>query len=113
VLGAALALRDLVRERSGLSEEDDSTLIGKALAAPVHALFLRICRRRPAKNVQRGMLHLAQGIAARVRNVLTHENIELEPAEAMEMVEIISRIVRDVMAAPREDAHGWMPPRPT
>jgi hypothetical protein len=46
VLKATLAMRDLVRSKSGLAEQDDSTLIGKALGGKTHASSLQIWKRR-------------------------------------------------------------------
>jgi hypothetical protein len=51
------------------------------------------------RNIQRGTVHLAQGIIARLRNPLTHEDLELVPNEALEMVGLISRVARDVESA--------------
>ena len=43
-------------------------------------------------------MYLAQGIVARLRNPLTHEIVELDYGEAVEMLAIISRVARDVDA---------------
>jgi hypothetical protein len=48
--------------------------------------------------MREGTAHLALGIVARLRNVLSHEKVEVPAHEAMEMVAMISRVVRDVEA---------------
>ena len=106
VLKAALALRDLVREKSGLKESDDSTMMGKALGAKSPLIVVADLDTETGRSVQRGTVHLAQGILARLRNPLTHEDVELEPHEALEMVALISRVVRDVDAGHRAAAES-------
>jgi uncharacterized protein (TIGR02391 family) len=103
VLDAAMALRDLVRETSGLADADDSTLMGKAFSQPDPRIVVADLKTETGKNIQRGTMLLAQGIVARLRNPLVHEKVEPDPAEAMEMVALISRVVRDVEAAKRPD----------
>lgn len=98
VLDAALALRDLVRKRSGLATHDGDVLFGKALGGKEPPLVVADLSTETGRNIQRGTLLLAQGVWARMRNVLAHENVELDPTEAMEMVAIISRVVRDIAA---------------
>lgn len=98
VLDAALALRDLVREKSGLSETNDRTLMGKALAGKNPRIVVSDAPGDQGVNMREGTAQLALGIVARLRNVLTHEKVEVPAHEAMEMVAIISRVVRDVEA---------------
>ena len=100
VLDAMLALRDIVRQRSGLTDFDDSTLMGKAFGHKDPKIVLADLTTETGRNIQRGTGFLAQGLIARVRNVLTHEKVELDPAEAMEMVGLVSRVARDIEAAP-------------
>src|ERR1700683_542037 len=96
VLDAALALRDLVREKSGLSETNDRTLVSKALAGKNPRIVISDAPGDQGTSMREGTAHLALGIVARLRNVLTHENVELPAHEAMEMVAMISRVVRDI-----------------
>lgn len=98
VLDAALALRDLVREKSGLSETNDRTLISQALASKNPRIVVSDAPGDQGTNMREGTAYLALGIVARLRNVLTHENVEVPAHEAMEMVAMISRVVRDVEA---------------
>jgi uncharacterized protein (TIGR02391 family) len=96
VLDAALALRDFVREESGLLETNDRTLISKALAGKHPRIVVSDAAGGQGTNMREGTAYLALGIFARLRNVLTHEKLEIEPHEAMEMVGLISRVARDV-----------------
>jgi hypothetical protein len=84
VVDAALALRDLVREKSGLSETNDRTLISKALAGKNPRIVASDARGDQGANMREGTAYLALGIVARLRNVLTHENVEVPAHEAME-----------------------------
>jgi uncharacterized protein (TIGR02391 family) len=98
VLDAALALRDLVREKSGLSETNDRTLISRALAGKNPRILVSDSPGDQGVNMREGTAYLALGIVARLRNVLTNEKVEVPAHEAMEMVAMISRVVRDVEA---------------
>lgn len=96
VLAAFYAFRDLVRERSGLNDEDDSTLMGKAFGGKSPALVIADRKGDTGRNRQRGMAHLSQGLIAFVRNPLTHNTREVEPITAMRMVGIVDLLVRCV-----------------
>ncbi len=99
VLKAVLALRNLVREKSGLSEPDDHALMGKAFRGNDPLIVVADLTTESGKNIQRGTMYLAQGIVARVRNPLSHEDDELDPVDAMEIAALISRVVREVDGA--------------
>lgn len=94
VLDAGLALRDVVRAKSGLSEENDSTLMGKAFGAKPPAIIVADLTGLTGLNVQRGIAHLAEAIVAAVRNRLTHESSEIPIPEAMEMLAMMSHVLR-------------------
>ncbi len=102
VLAAILAYRDLVRERSGLSsEENDSTLMGKAFGGkPTPALVIADLGTETGRNRQRGMVQLSEGLLAFIRNPLTHDASEIEPQTAMRMIALIDMLLRQVDAAP-------------
>jgi uncharacterized protein (TIGR02391 family) len=101
ILKAVHALRKAVRDKSGLSDSDDSTLMGKALGGKDPHLRVADLSTETGQSIQRGTAHLAQGIVARVRNPLTHDDDELDPVDAMELAALISRVVRDVEAGKR------------
>jgi uncharacterized protein (TIGR02391 family) len=97
VLAASLSYRDLVRRRSGLSEENDSTLMGKAFGGkPMPALVVADLGTEDGKNVQRGMAHLSEGLLAFVRNPLTHNAAEIDSVAAMRMIALVDMLVRAV-----------------
>jgi uncharacterized protein (TIGR02391 family) len=96
VFDATLALRDLVREKSGLGDSDDSTLMGKALGGEHPKIVVADLSTETGRNIQRGTAYLAQGVLARLRNVLAHEKVELDSIEALEMVGLVSRVARDI-----------------
>lgn len=62
---------------------------------PLGAPALTQDRAETGKNIERSTGHLAQGIVARLRSVLAHEKVELDPVEAMETVALVSRVGRD------------------
>jgi uncharacterized protein (TIGR02391 family) len=99
ILKAVLALRNLVRDKSGLSEPDEHTLMGKAFRGEEPPIAVGDLNTETGKNMQRGTMYLAQGIVARVRNPLAHEDDELDQVGAMEMAALISRVVRDIDGA--------------
>jgi uncharacterized protein (TIGR02391 family) len=98
VLEAALAMRDLVRTKSSLAGLSDQSLMGKALTAEDSRIVVADLSTSTGRSVQQGTMFLAQGVIARLRNPLSHEKVELDPQEAMEMAALISRVVRDVDA---------------
>ncbi len=100
VLEAGLALRNVVRKRSGLSATNDSTLMGRAFGGKTPAIVLADLSTETGDNIQRGVAHLAQAIIAAVRNPLTHESGEILMAEAMEMLAMMSHVLRRIDAAP-------------
>lgn len=101
VLAAAKAMCRIARTKSGLPEPDDSTLIGKALGGKEPLVVVEDLSTETGRNIQRGTLLLAQSVLARLRNPLAHEEIEPSREEAMEMVGLISRVVRDLEAGSR------------
>jgi uncharacterized protein (TIGR02391 family) len=102
VLEAGLMWRDRIRERSGLSHQNDSTLVGKAFRHDSPAIVVADLSTETGVNVQRGTTHLAQAIVACVRNRLTHERAEITPSEAMEMLAMMSHVLRQMDYAAAE-----------
>ena len=99
VFAASKALTGFVRERSGLSDLDESTLMGKAFSSRDPRILVGSSSTTTGRSIQRGTMLLAQGIVARLRNPLTHEDIEPTRGEAMEMLAVISRVARDSNSA--------------
>ena len=101
VLAAILAYRDLVKLRSSLTDENDSTLMGRAFGGkPRPALVVGDLATEDGRNLQRGMAHLSEGLLAFVRNRLTHNAAEIDPAVGMRMVGLVDMLVRVVDDAP-------------
>jgi uncharacterized protein (TIGR02391 family) len=104
---AVRVLRDVVRDKSGFTKDDGDILMGKALGGKTPPIVVADLAGETGKNIQRGTMLLAQGIVARMRNPLTHETVDLELLEALEMVAVISRVLRDLdggSMTPIEDA---------
>jgi uncharacterized protein (TIGR02391 family) len=103
---AFLAFRDLVRQLTGLPDDNDSTLMGKAFGGDhPRLLVVNDLADKNDKNVQQGMAHLSAGLCAFVRNPLAHKSEQIEPAQAMRMVALVDMLVRKV-----EDRPGASPP---
>ena len=94
VLDAGLAVRDAVRVKSGLAESNDSTLMGKAFGGKAPLVEVADVSVPTGQNIQRGIAHLAEAIIAAVRNRLTHESAEIPMPEAMEMLGMMSHLLR-------------------
>lgn len=94
VLDAGLAVRDAVRARTGLGETNDSTLMGKAFGGKTPLVEVADMSVPTGQNIQRGIAHLAEAIIAAVRNRLTHESPEIPVADAMEMLAMMSHLLR-------------------
>jgi uncharacterized protein (TIGR02391 family) len=99
VLDASLALRNLVRQKSGRADLDGDALMGAAFGGAAPPLVVADLSTESGRNIQRGTLLLAQGIFARMRNPYSHDNLELDAADALEMLSVISHVVRDVDAS--------------
>jgi hypothetical protein len=57
------------------------------------------------KSIQLGTMMLSQGAMLAIRNPVAHGRIELDPAEAMEMVAIFSLLARRVETVTRVEDH--------
>lgn len=94
VLDACIALRDLLREKSGLDLEGEP-LVTAALSfnkdrgpkVTVDDLLTET-----GQNLQRGTMLIAQGVVASIRNVLAHNVVEPTSSEALGMLGTISLI---------------------
>jgi uncharacterized protein (TIGR02391 family) len=100
---AAIALRDLVRERGGseLRALDGDELMGKAFNPKDPRIVVADLGVQTGQSVQRGTMLLAQGAIAALRNPVAHERLDLELPEAMEMAAILSLLARRVQQATR------------
>jgi uncharacterized protein (TIGR02391 family) len=92
---AAIALRDLLREESGLSL-DGHDLAGAALSLDHPRIVVANLGDETGRNIQRGTMCLAQGVFAAMRNVVAHNAVEFEPVEALEMLATMSFVARRI-----------------
>jgi uncharacterized protein (TIGR02391 family) len=74
--------------------------MGMAFGGKTPAIVLGDLQTDSGQNVQRGVAYLAQAILAAVRNPLTHHSGEIPMAEAMEMLGMMSHVLRRIDAAP-------------
>ena len=98
---ALIALRDLIREASGLPQLKDEDLVNRALGGKAPVLRVARADDPSADDIQRGTHSIASGIQAAFRNPLMHEAIDMDPMEALEMVAAISWVARRVSGAHR------------
>ena len=99
VLKASIALRDLLREKSGLIGPDFDDLAGQALSPKSPRLVVTDVTSDTGRSLQRGTMLLAQGVFAAMRNVVAHNDVSIPPAEALEMLATISLVARQIDAA--------------
>jgi len=96
VIASYGALRDLVRDRSGLHDLDGHDLFGKALSPDKPLLTLADTSNKLGKDYQRGVMLMCEGFAAAVRNPITHRSVELGINETNEMLAIASLLFRRI-----------------
>jgi uncharacterized protein (TIGR02391 family) len=92
VLEAVKVMRDVLREASNLHLDGDQ-LAGKALNPERPLIVLGDLATETGRSHQRGVMLIAQGIFAAVRNPLEHEQVVLATAEADRMVAMIAFVV--------------------
>lgn len=95
---AAIALRDLLREKSGLTL-DGQDLAGAALSPRGPRIVIADLDTETGRSIQQGTMFLAQGVFAAMRNVVAHNAVEFAPEEALEMLATISLVARRIEAA--------------
>jgi uncharacterized protein (TIGR02391 family) len=99
VLAASIAFCDLVRKRTGLSGIDGHELVSQAFSPDRPRLAVADTRHPTGKSIQLGVMQLAQGSQAAIRNLVAHEKTKLEFHEAFEMVSVFSLLARRVEKA--------------
>jgi uncharacterized protein (TIGR02391 family) len=92
VLEAVKVMRDVLREASSLRLDGDQ-LAGKALNPERPLIVLGDLATETGRSRQRGVMLIAQGIFAAVRNPLEHERVIVEGAVAIQMVAMIAFVV--------------------
>ncbi len=109
---AAIALRDLVRQRSGLRLLDGVDLMSQALSPNEPILVVADLKGKTGQSVQLGTMQLAQGAMAALRNPVAHERLDLGPSEAMAMVATLSLLASRVELAKRSRRKHATQPKP-
>jgi uncharacterized protein (TIGR02391 family) len=102
---ATKAMRDLIREASGLSDDGD-TLVAKAFRVTDPKLPLFDLNSETGRSAQRGVMLLAQGIFAAIRNPLAHDRGALTQNQAEEMLSIVNFVVRTIHERPEAGRSG-------
>lgn len=92
VLEAVKVMRDVLRETSGLALDGDQ-LAGKALNPEKPLIVLGDLATETGRSRQRGLMLIAQGTFAAVRNPLEHERVEVNSREAERMISMVGFVV--------------------
>jgi uncharacterized protein (TIGR02391 family) len=102
VLEAVKVMRDVLREGSGLILDGDQ-LAGKALNPERPLIVLGDLATETGRGRQRGVMLIAQGIFAAVRNPLEHERVEVSPREAERVISMVGFVVGAVESGGRSE----------
>lgn len=97
ILTAALALRDLLREASGLHHLDGAALAGGALGGTSPPIRLADLTTSDGRREQDGWRMFAQGCVVALRNPAAHRRTE--GVGAMEALALMSTIARRIESA--------------
>jgi uncharacterized protein (TIGR02391 family) len=100
VLDSVIAIFDLIRQRTGLSE-DGNALIRKAFALPNPCLILSGLDSESGRNDQTGFLSIFQGIYQGVRNPnahsLSNDFTKIEAAQYLVLASLLARRVEEAI----------------
>lgn len=97
VLEAVKVMRDVLQEASGV-DLDGEKLAGRAFNPKDPLIVVGDLATETGRNRQRGMMLIAQGIFAGVRNPLAHQRIVVPGSEARQIVAMIAFVVEAVEA---------------
>ncbi len=97
VLEAVKVMRDVLQEASGV-DLDGEKLAGRAFNLKEPLIVVGDLATETGRNRQRGVMLIAQGIFAGVRNPLAHQRIVVPPPEAGQIVAMIAFVVEAVEA---------------
>jgi len=104
ILKASLAVRDVVRQLSGLEHLDGHSLMAEAFSPKEPRIVVADLRTATGRDVQQGTHFFAMGAMAALRNVHAHNVDEPNVDEARERLAIFSYIARRL-----DDAHTAPP----
>jgi uncharacterized protein (TIGR02391 family) len=97
VLEAVKVMRDVLQEASGV-DLDGEKLAGRAFNPKDPLIVVGDLATETGRNRQRGVMLIAQGIFAGVRNPLAHQRIVVPGSEARQIVAMIAFVVEAVEA---------------
>lgn len=97
VLEAVKVMRDVLQEASGV-DLDGERLAGKAFNLKDPLIVVGDLATETGRNRQRGVMLIAQGIFAGVRNPLAHQRIVVPGSEARQIVAMIAFVVEAIEA---------------
>jgi uncharacterized protein (TIGR02391 family) len=95
VAEAIKVMRDILRERSGL-DLDGERLATRALSPTNPRIVVADLETETGNSRQRGVMAVAQGIFAAVRNPIAHDQIVVPPAEARRVMAMIGFVLEAV-----------------
>jgi uncharacterized protein (TIGR02391 family) len=98
VLEAIKVMRDILRERSQL-DLDGEKLVSAALGPNNPRIAVADLETETGKSRQRGVMMVALGIFAGVRNPVAHDQIVVPPAEARQVMAMIGFVLEAVEAS--------------
>lgn len=98
VLEAIKVMRDILRERSQL-DLDGEKLVSAALGPNNPRIVVADLETKTGKSRQRGVMMVALGIFAGVRNPVAHDQIVVPPAEARQVMAMIGFVLEALEAS--------------
>lgn len=103
VLDSVIAVFDLIRQRTGLSEDGDE-LIGKAFSLTKPYLILSDIDSDSGKNDQKGFIQIFKGVYQGVRNPKAHslssDLTNIEAAQYLVLASLLARRVEEAQLVP-------------
>ncbi len=86
-------LTALIREKSGLEDDDGDTLITKAFSVENPLIKVTKCQTKTEKNIQIGTMQTLQGLYKSIRNERSHEQVEDDEPTAYEIIMFIDYLI--------------------
>ena len=96
VLDAAIALKNLVQEKSRRHDLDGAPLMRTVFSPNAPILAFNDLSDPTGRDEQEGMMHLYEGVMLAVRNPRAHKLIESLPQRALEYISLISLLAKRV-----------------
>ncbi|MFZ2161341.1 MAG: TIGR02391 family protein [Sideroxyarcus sp.] len=104
VLDSIIAIFDLIRQKTGLSEDGDE-LIGKAFSLATPHLVLSEIESESGKNEQKGFIQILKGAYQGIRNPnahsLNHDLTQVEAAQYLVLASLLTRRIEEAEVVSR------------